>query len=824
MLNDENDEADEPKNAWEKVELVLRLAQPDPPSVITDAALELLMNHRDMFGITTTTEVRDVSINAVYAACLYAYELHYPPRATERFRDLLLIVPTTTTAGRNGSSGGSGRTRGKSSSSSRKKKTEPSVGVVNSELVDAWVTVLRYLATVSSSSSSSSSLPRKQSGSTRVRSGVHTAPRVISTLDEVRSQLEAVDTLLKPRSSSSRIQVHIPSPSLLSTLKEESKEERKVRAVSNGGGGGSGARGSEIKRKKKKEEDVKEKEKEKKKEPTQIDRFLIVRKLGSGSFGVVYEAIDPEQKDIEKVNVALKVIPIYTSAEQTYGLNYEHVAEISAQKHLSRHPNVVPILEVVRTTTGDSAKLILVMPLAKSNLEHALKMAPLDMDVTKWSAKDCERFEQRLQWASQIACGLRHLHHERFTHRDMKPENILIAQDGTAQIADYGLVRSSLSVVPSRYGRGPNFIYTLWWRAPELLAYDYNYTAAIDWWAYGWIFFQMLTDSRPLPSLEDNKNEHVREYIRENMGWPIGFKRVLQKSYLQTTAEKDLSLYEVEEKKEQDLLLEWLAVPQKGRDQLLRNILSEDLYDRVKAHYQSYRPTCHRKSSNSSSSSSSSSSNRSGGGTGGKSGRKGKREEKKKEDNEDGEEEEEEGLELWKNIEYALAGLLQVDPTVRSDRGLGPLLARFPCLVPEQKGLVGVSTRNTFHEFAPYVKPHTMALATAVWDHLNANTPSDEVKPENMYLQEKGLWRMAVVSLAAKDLEDVYPQMSGKLTAPMLRRVNELEPLVLQRVDGDMWQGMLRDQVGYGEPEPVPSLTRSKTTTTPPRRRSLRSS
>jgi serine/threonine protein kinase len=79
-------------------------------------------------------------------------------------------------------------------------------------------------------------------------------------------------------------------------------------------------------------------------------------------------------------------------------------------------------------------------------------------------------------------------------HRDLKPCNILISEDGsTVKLADFGLARS-FGLPLKTY---THEVVTLWYRAPEVMLGSRMYSLAIDIWSLGCIFFELIT-GRPL--------------------------------------------------------------------------------------------------------------------------------------------------------------------------------------------------------------------------------------------------------------------------------------------------------------------------------------
>ena len=155
--------------------------------------------------------------------------------------------------------------------------------------------------------------------------------------------------------------------------------------------------------------------------PERIGHFLVIEKIGSGGMGVVYAAYDPQ---LDR-RVALKLVRS-TSNEEAAKVRLLREAQGMAR---IAHPNVVSVFEA---GTHDDA-VWLAMELVEGGT------------LGDWLAAT------KRDWRDILACfiaagrGLAAAHAAGLIHRDFKPENVLIGEDGRPQVADFGLVRATES-------------------------------------------------------------------------------------------------------------------------------------------------------------------------------------------------------------------------------------------------------------------------------------------------------------------------------------------------------------------------------------------
>jgi hypothetical protein len=230
------------------------------------------------------------------------------------------------------------------------------------------------------------------------------------------------------------------------------------------------------------------------------DRYRVVRELGSGGMGVVYEV----ERTSDARRLALKVLNATTDRA---GLaRFAREAQIASQLE---HPNVVSVLDVDVTATGT---LFIVM-------EH-VDGPSLDQAAARYADR-----VWALDVLAQISAGLAAIHSRGIVHRDLKPANVLLARDpmregaSLVKIADFGIsslgessqgsiedadtIREDLMIPPtltsSKLTKTGAILGTPLYMAPEL-ARGANFTSpAVDVFSFGIIAFELLVGERPYP-------------------------------------------------------------------------------------------------------------------------------------------------------------------------------------------------------------------------------------------------------------------------------------------------------------------------------------
>ena len=159
-------------------------------------------------------------------------------------------------------------------------------------------------------------------------------------------------------------------------------------------------------------------------DPRRIHRFAVLRQIGAGGMGVVYAGYDEE---LDR-RVAIKVVREDLVASQGRS---RILREAQAMAKVS-HPNVVQVFEV-----GEFAGQVFVaMEFIKG---HTL---------ADWLTTQERGWEDTLEMYLQAGRGLAAAHHQGLVHRDFKPDNVLVGDDGRARVLDFGLARAEGSLAP----------------------------------------------------------------------------------------------------------------------------------------------------------------------------------------------------------------------------------------------------------------------------------------------------------------------------------------------------------------------------------------
>lgn len=199
-------------------------------------------------------------------------------------------------------------------------------------------------------------------------------------------------------------------------------------------------------------------------------RYVKDQKIGEGTYAVVY--LGHVKSDTES-KVAIKKIKVQT--EYRDGLAMDAIREVKFLQELS-HPNIIA-LHAVFSSKNQNLNLVLEY-LPRGDLEMLIR----DSQNISYGTAEIKA------WMGMLGRGVWFCHENFVLHRDIKPNNLLIAADGDVKLADFGLARSFAD--PYR-GMTSNVI-TRWYRPPELLFGARSYSGTVDVWSMGMVFAELI--------------------------------------------------------------------------------------------------------------------------------------------------------------------------------------------------------------------------------------------------------------------------------------------------------------------------------------------
>jgi eukaryotic-like serine/threonine-protein kinase len=201
------------------------------------------------------------------------------------------------------------------------------------------------------------------------------------------------------------------------------------------------------------------------------DRYEVVRKLGSGGFADVYLANDR----LLGRQVALKVLSSRYAHDEQFVERFRREASSAAGLN---HPNIVQIYD--RGEAEGTYYIAMEYLEGRSLKEIIVKYAPLSPELL-------------MSVAVQILEALRFAHRRDVIHRDIKPQNIIIDNDGRVKVTDFGIARAGSASTMTEAG---SILGTAHYFSPEQ-AQGQPVEAASDLYSLGVVMYEMATGSLP---------------------------------------------------------------------------------------------------------------------------------------------------------------------------------------------------------------------------------------------------------------------------------------------------------------------------------------
>ncbi len=217
------------------------------------------------------------------------------------------------------------------------------------------------------------------------------------------------------------------------------------------------------------------------------NRYALISVVGGGGMAQVYKARD----NILGRIVAVKVLREQFTSDAQFVARFRREAQAAANL---THPNIVNVYDVGQD--GDLHFIVMEFIAGQSLKELIVRNAPLPPD-------------QAISIASQILAGLEYAHRSGLIHRDIKPQNVLITDDGMVKVTDFGIAKSVSDLGLTEAGQA---LGTAHYFSPEQ-ARGERVVPQSDIYAVGVTLYEMLTGRLPFES--DNAVGLAYKHISE---------------------------------------------------------------------------------------------------------------------------------------------------------------------------------------------------------------------------------------------------------------------------------------------------------------------
>lgn len=200
-------------------------------------------------------------------------------------------------------------------------------------------------------------------------------------------------------------------------------------------------------------------------------RYEIHELIGVGGMAMVYKAYDT----IDDMTVAIKILKDEFSSNDEFLRRFKNESKAIA---VLSHPNIVKVFDV---SFGDMIQYIVMEYIDGITLKEYI-------DRSKE-----QNWKEALHFTTQILHALAHAHQKGIIHRDIKPQNIMLLQDGTIKVTDFGIARFSNNESRTMTDKAIGSVHYI---APEQVRGDLT-DATADIYSVGVMLYEMLTGTLP---------------------------------------------------------------------------------------------------------------------------------------------------------------------------------------------------------------------------------------------------------------------------------------------------------------------------------------
>jgi eukaryotic-like serine/threonine-protein kinase len=226
-----------------------------------------------------------------------------------------------------------------------------------------------------------------------------------------------------------------------------------------------------------------------------LGKYQIRRTLGKGAMGIVYEGFDPV---IERTVAIKTILPSQLNGAEFVGVLARFKREAQAAGRLN-HPGIVAIYDYGEEVPQDVSDEEATMMAPTSTSQSQQRVAYIAMEFIKGRElrdffEKGERFPmpEVVRIMSEMLDALDHAHSQGVVHRDMKPANLILLDNGRVKIADFGIAR----VEASELTQTGTVLGTPTYMSPEQFM-GHPVDGRSDLFSCGVILYQLLTGEKP---------------------------------------------------------------------------------------------------------------------------------------------------------------------------------------------------------------------------------------------------------------------------------------------------------------------------------------
>ena len=248
-------------------------------------------------------------------------------------------------------------------------------------------------------------------------------------------------------------------------------------------------------------------------------RYELLEKIGDGGMAVVYKGKD---KLLNRY-IAVKILRPEFTKDATFVENFKRESQAAAG--LS-HPNIVGVYDVGRE--GNINYIVMELIEGETLNKIIEDEAPMD-------------YRKVIDISKQVASALRVAHKNKIIHRDVKPHNIMITNDGVVKLADFGIARA---VNDATLSTGSKIVGSVHYFSPEQARGNYVDERS-DIYSLGIVMYEMLTGKVPFDG--DNPVTVALKHINEEIVPPIelepGIPPALDRCVMKATSKYQTNRY-----------------------------------------------------------------------------------------------------------------------------------------------------------------------------------------------------------------------------------------------------------------------------------------